>query len=315
MTLEETVSYLKSEIDMCLAPLVDRDYRLLEIPDYANIGDVLIFEGERTFLKTIPHRCLGMSTMFSFGRRLPDIRENELLIFSGGGYFGDLWPVGPRFQAKVLERYPRNPMLIFPQSVCFLKQSSLDAAIARYGAHKNLVICLRDRYSYEFVKRHFRNEARLVPDIAFYADISRWRSQNAAPKGTLLLKRCDKELKMSPALDAVSSRCDVDVLDWPTISSDSWLDELLVAMRRHPRRSVLFYDWTVKNLYRPFQMKAGVRFIERYSEVVSTRIHGGILAFLLGKKVEFLDNSYGKIRGLYETWLSGCDNVRLLDDE
>lgn len=313
MKSDAKIAELRATLERDLAPLIDCDYRLLEMPDYANIGDVLIFQGEQAFLDKLPFRCREMATMFSFGRRLPEIPESDLLIFSGGGYFGDLWPVGPAFQAKVLERYPRNPMLILPQSVCFRSQEALDSAVKRYGAHSNLTICLRDRPSYEFVRRHFRNEARLLPDMAFYADVGAWRSQKGPGAGTLLIRRGDLELKPSARLETLAAQPDVDVRDWPTIAANDRIEHWMQAMRRHPRRSNLVYDLFVRTIYRRHQLRLGVRFLEPYAHVCSTRLHGGVMALLMGKKVTFFDNSYGKIRGLAETWLGDCDDVEMAE--
>ena len=49
-----------------------------------------------------------------------------------------------------------------------------------------------------------------------------------------------------------------------------------------------------------------------YKTIYTTRLHAAILGVLLGKKVVFMDNSYGKNRGFYETWLKDCDAVKMM---
>ena len=209
----QKIDELRRLIESRLTPLIHGDYRLLEIPDYSNVGDMLIFQGELAFLKTVRYKCLEMASMRSFAYRLPRISTKELLVFSGGGYFGNLWQSGFAFQRKMLLAYPNNPMIIFPQSVCFTDESVLRDAVIRYGEHKNLTICLRDMASYEFVKKHFTNDCVLVPDMAFYADINRYigASKEQSSK-SLLLKRNDKEFVQNTALESISSRLDVDVM-------------------------------------------------------------------------------------------------------
>lgn len=51
MTVSEKISQLKSIIDKQLSPLIDANYILLDVPYYTNIGDTLIWEGTREFLK------------------------------------------------------------------------------------------------------------------------------------------------------------------------------------------------------------------------------------------------------------------------
>src|SRR5262249_47886968 len=40
--------------------------------------------------------------------------------------------------------------------------------------------------------------------------------------------------------------------------------------------------------------------------VVTDRLHGHVLCLVLGVPHVLLDNSYGKVRGFYETWTAGC---------
>lgn len=303
---------LKSQIKDVLGYLVDRDYRLLEIPDYPNVGDVLIFQGEMDFLKTIPHRCKEMATMKSFSLRLPDIQEDELLIFSGGGYFGDLWPAGPTFQRLILEKYPNNPMLIFPQSVCFKDPVKLNDAVSRYGKHKNLSVCLRDRQSYDFFRAHFPNNAYLVPDMAFYADLDSLRGADVSCCGKLLLYRQDKEANMCPALQNLLDEGDYFVRDWPSLDRRSLVEKIKSRIKNTNAFCGKMYDWGVKNIYRKYILRSGINFIDHYEEVASTRLHGCVLALLLGKKTKAIDNSYGKVHALIDTWLANCDDIEKL---
>lgn len=309
----QKIDELKRLIESSLTPLIQGDYRLLEIPDYSNVGDMLIFQGELAFLKTVRHKCLEMASMRSFAYRLPRISTTELLVFRGGGYFGNLWQSGFAFQRKMLSAYPNNPMVIFPQSVHFTDEAVLRDAVVRYGEHRNLTLCLRDMESYEFVKKHFKNNCVLVPDMAFYADIKQYIGANKvqSPK-SLLLKRDDKEFVQNTILESIASRLDVDVMDWPAMSEP--ISQIELFMRRigsHPEIFSLFSDWFVKAIYRPYILRSGVRFLQQYSHIYSTRLHGCILGFLLGKRVSAFDNSYGKISSLIRTWLSDCDNVEL----
>ena len=313
MKVNDKIFALKSKISAALTPIVDRPYRLLEIPDYRNIGDILIFEGELAFLRTVRHRCLEMATMRSFAYRLPKISKDELLIFRGGGYFGDMWPSGWAFQRKVLENYPDNPMIMFPQSTCFVSEKSLRDAVKRYGAHKNLTLCLRDKASYELVKNNFPNKSLLVPDMAFFADIDRFRSANRDCKSTLLMKRTDKEYKHNCRIDELLSAGDVDVADWGSVNEcGNQIEGMMQRLRCRPRRCSRIYDLFTRYVYRPYQLKLGVRLLDQYKHIYSTRLHGCLMALMLGKKVSILDNSYGKISSLYNTWLSDCDNIELI---
>ncbi|MBQ7177108.1 MAG: polysaccharide pyruvyl transferase family protein [Victivallales bacterium] len=304
---------LRGIIDAVLRPLIGRDYRLLEVPDYANPGDMLIFQGEMEFLKTLKVRCLEMSTMSSFASRSPTIMSDELLIFSGGGYFGDLYPRGPQFQRTVLQRYPDNPALILPQSTWFTDEHKLADAVRFYGARTNLSICLRDRQSYDFVRKHFPNPTFLVPDMAFFADLSEFREAQveSCTERTLLLARRDGELRESPTLTRFREDPRVDVFDWPSLVTPSSAQMFMQLLRRHPGRFGKLIDWYARHGFRKSLLRRALGLLAPYETVASTRLHGAILSLLLGKKVIMLDNSYGKNRSLYETWLWDCDTIRM----
>ena len=59
----------------------------------------------------------------------------------------------------------------------------------------------------------------------------------------------------------------------------------------------------IRNVDSCFNYRSG------YKNIYTTRLHGLILAALLGKETYFLDNSYGKVSAVYDTWLKDVDNV------
>lgn len=314
MDAELRISELRQEAACALRPLFDRDFRLLEVPDYPNPGDMLIFQGETEFFKTLPVRCLEKATMSSFAARNPKIGKDDLLVFSGGGYFGDLWPRGPKFQKMVLERYPDNPMVVLPQSVCFRSRESLEEAVARYGRHRNLSICLRDRQSFELVKKHFANPAYLVPDMAFFADLSGFEDARPVPVPgkKLLLARTDKEFADSPALKPLESDPEIDKADWPTLEKDIPEFKTMKRLRRHARILGKLADSYARGPFRKAVVRSALGLLSPYETVFTTRLHGGIFAILTGKKAVFADNSYGKISSLFDTWLRNCDQASMI---
>lgn len=309
MHFDEIRQNLMRKIEAELLPLIDRDYRLLEIPDYPNVGDVLIFQGELAFLRKVPFRCVEMATMRSFANRLPRIAEDELLIFSGGGYFGDLWPAGPAFQRIVLQKYPKNPMLILPQSVRFDDSSKLLEAVKLYGSHENLSICLRDKDSYNFIRENFPNKAYLVPDMAFFAKVNGSKKCVGHCDRKLLILRNDKELLAGPALAALQDNDNCDVRDWPTMENTGCIEWLMTFVKQRPSLCGRCYDAFVRYCYRAHVLASGVRLVNQYDQIISTRLHGCVLALLLQKRVQALDNSYGKIYALIDTWLQDCEEI------
>lgn len=71
---------------------------------------------------------------------------------------------------------------------------------------------------------------------------------------------------------------------------------------KFPKKLNLVIDWFVQNYYQPLTIQYGVEFINRYDVIYATRLHAAILGYLLGKEVHVIDNSYGKISSLFDTW-------------
>ena len=71
-----------------LRELVQNDYILLDLPYFANVGDVLIWQSALDLLAELPFKCLYSSSIESY--RKPKIGENVVILFMGGGNFGDL---------------------------------------------------------------------------------------------------------------------------------------------------------------------------------------------------------------------------------
>ena len=62
MTCEEKIWELRQIIEEQLTPLINNDYVLYDLPYYSNIGDLLIWEGELSFLKVCICACLCAHT-------------------------------------------------------------------------------------------------------------------------------------------------------------------------------------------------------------------------------------------------------------
>jgi exopolysaccharide biosynthesis predicted pyruvyltransferase EpsI len=58
-----------------------------------------------------------------------------------------------------------------------------------------------------------------------------------------------------------------------------------------------------------------MRFVDRFEGVRTNRLHIGIMSAMLGKQVQLLDNSYGKVRDVFNHSLRDrFANVQWLDD-
>ena len=305
MDTESKIQVLRAAIDTALAPLITNDYWLLEVPYYPNIGDTLIWQGEVDFLRQFNVQCKGM---YSYNTPIDyPVEPSDIILLQGGGNFGDVWELPQNFRQQVIERFPDNKIILFPQTVYFQEEANISRCAELYNAHPNVTICARDKASYALLQKYFTNPICLVPDMAFYIDMSRWQP-SPITKDKLLLKRTDVEYKSNPILQQLEQEPGMDVSDWVTYERSNIRKRTL---RRIKKVLPFLYDWYAQKRFLPYQIALGVQQLSRYDRIYSTRLHAAILSILLRKtdKLTFFDNSYGKNKQFYATWLSDLDGL------
>lgn len=311
------ITTLREKIQNALTPLINHDFVYLDLPYHGNIGDTLIWEGTRDFLKTLPYKCLYYSNKDSFRFRV--LPKDVVILLHGGGNFGDLYRLHSEFRKKIIGLYPENQIIILPQTVYYENMDLLDEDVAFYDKHSNVTICARDQYSYEFLSQHFRNTILLVPDMAFFLDLSKYKIPVEESR-VLYLKRTDKELATD--YDANIPK-NAETHDWPTYEKHfKEFDRIerfayrvcrVMKMIGFPEKmQIRIEDWKRNYYYRRSYVQLGVSFLASYHTIYTTRLHVLILGVLLNKKIYLINNSSGKVVNFYNTWLDALEQVHKL---
>ena len=98
---------------------------------------------------------------------------------------------------------PNNKIIFLPQTVWFEHEENMKKCAEILSRHKNLVICARDKVSYEILKKNFSNEILLVPDMALTA-----AEYFAVDKNEKVLVLLTDMTLYADALSIVSNRMD-----------------------------------------------------------------------------------------------------------
>lgn len=317
LDMEKKIEILRQLLEEKLLPLITSDYVFLDLPYHPNVGDTLIAYAAKRFLLNTPYHCLYWSSGYSFDNRT--ISPNTLIIFNGGGNFGDLWKNFSIFRNKIIKEHPYNRFLILPQSVCYCDKKNLIEDVEVYSkCGARITICARDKESYNFLKSNFlRNNVLLVPDMAFYTDTKLLKSKAGSGRA-LFLRRRDAEYVSNDKYDIVPDYAEIH--DWPTMERFiriHWKYLRLIELRRgwtwYPNLFLHIEDVIWQKIILPYYLRNGINFVNRYDVIYTTRLHVAILGVLLKKKVFFFDNSYGKNSALYKTWLHGLPNIKLIN--
>lgn len=319
MIYSDKTKQLRSITNEQLLSLINSDYAYLELPYYENIGDTLIWEGTRIFLKQIKYKCLYSASSTTFYHH--KISQNTTILLQGGGNFGDLWEVPHSFRKEIIEHYRNNKVIIFPQTVWYENQENIKTDKIFFAKYPNVTMCARDNISFKFMQEHFpNNKVLLVPDMAFFIDFDKFEKINTTKTGrTLYAKRIDKELKNDIWPSFIPPNAEIH--DWPTIEDKApkyaradhiveWLN--FFANTKDIKQVNRLIDLIRVHFYRPHYIKDCVKFINQYDTIYSTRLHIAIASAMMGKKVYLMDNSYGKNFSFYNTWLRDLDNTIIL---
>lgn len=313
---ERIVSFQKLICDR-LVPLINDDYVLLDIPNHCNIGDNLIWEGELQFLKeNVHHKCLYSANVFNWEEK--DIQKAPIILFHGGGNFGDLYRICQLHRLYITRKYHNKKIIVFPQTVWYNDFSLLKDDCDIFNAHPNIYICTRDQLSYDTLAQYISKEKLfLLPDMAFC--IKKLPLSNSLPGNKVLfMMRTDSEIDRN--LSVKKDGCEIK--DWPTYYNNRHIQFILnILKRKKVELSVIFqkipllcklvdpvYGLNCKN-NRSRYIKKGVRFFESYKKIYTTRLHGLILGILMNKEITIIDNKYNKCRNFYQTWLKSFESI------
>lgn len=268
----------------------------LDYPLHYNIGDVLIMLGAMKMLREEGVRIKLHSTYHSSSpAKLAGILgSDDLIIFHGGGNFGDIYPSFHNDRLEIVERFARNEILFFPQTVDFQDQAGLERTRVILSKADNVTLLVRDRQSLAVAEQICDNVA-LCADTAHYLSVPHHSTENDR---VLLFRRRDPEAATGE-----------QGFDWSEIVTGSdraiWvgLKVLARAARITPGTTLdrfIFDQWMGKSqtLFARACEKFG-----RYEFLDADRLHAVILATLLQMKMRSKDTRYGKIGRYREAWL------------
>lgn len=307
----ELINVLRANIITTLGPLFSKKCILLDAPYYHNIGDVLIWAGEKAFIEEIGSECIYTASYDTC--TYPEIDEDVTILFQGGGNIGDLYHVHPEFLLKIVKRYPRNRIIVCPQSVYYQDSGLEEKDLKELATHDDLYFCGRDTVTVDLLKKYIGDHALCLPDMAFcipLQDLNVFRRETTLSH--LYIERTDCE-KADIIIDA-----NVDKRDWPvfedSLRKSTFFNKILTRfckMNLTLLNSFLnsLWDHYAQTIFFKGMLREGVEFISPYKHVSTTRLHGCILAILLDKQITFIDNSYGKNRRFYETWLTKLETL------
>lgn len=270
--------------------------------DYGNLGDVAITYAQTQFLKDalpdfeiidvpISKTLEGISMIKKI------IKEEDIVTTVGGGNFGDLYDQIEFYRQLVVESFPNNKMVSFPQTIDFSEtekgKKALIQAKKSYSKHQNMTFIAREQLSFDLMKAAFpTNNVVLTPDIVMSLNKIK---PDFDRKGVVMCLRDDDEklltsLEKSKLLELVDYHFEIKS------NYDTHINRNNLSIEQ--RNTELEKIWTA---------------FKKAELVITDRLHGMIFCYITQTPCLVFQNNNHKVKGSYQ-WIKDKSNIKLIDE-
>ena len=318
-----------ARIDELLGSLLPHGRRvaLVNFPNHRNAGDPALWLGARAALDRIGAEVVYRASWASYDPvSLRRALGDGTILLQAGGNFGDLYP--GRQQAtreRILSELADVPTVQLPQSVHFEDPTNLERMRRLCDRHADLTLMVRDRASLDLVEAHFDVPTQLCPDLSMA--LGPLATPRRPSVDVVWLARNDPE-RRDEQPPVPSDSASIRIVDWlddlDHEPAAPLLDRVAAGVNRRllaryeagsplSRRTGRLDAATYDRLARRWVVR-GLHVLSEGRVVVTDRLHGHLLALLMGTPHVVLDNSIGKVGAYIATWTHSTTLTHPADD-
>lgn len=268
----------------------------VDYPMHLNCGDAALHLGLEAAAAEFGVPVVRVLDRDSY--RAHHLRPESLVLLEAGGTFGGLYPTHHALRLRVLQETRGRPLVQLPQSIEYVDEAHREELRRAVGEHGSFTLLVRDRRSHALAVRDFDCPVHLVPDLAFaLGQLSR-----PTPQVPLVVQaRTDRE----------SARSDrgVETFDWlqaPPRSASALMLRLARRVNAQQRRTgataLSRVNVAVSHRLAQANLDRAVALLGRGERVVTDRLHGHVLCTLLRIPHVAVNDKYGKVRALHDSW-------------
>lgn len=294
---------LKAGLNLIIYAINGRKNRfvLLDTPTHGNLGDHAIVMAEQQILKNMGNNYTeATANQINFHEKIfaRVTSSKSIILIPGGGFLGSMWPVEEERFRRILKAFKKNKIIVCPQTVTFdltteEGQRYFEESYSIYSSAKNLTMFVREKKSYEFMKKYMpKVNVVLAPDLVTYLDV---RLDAEKRKGILFCMRSDREKSIK----------DEDVNNIYELVKQTYSDQSIEYVDTVINKSVSVTEREseVRNILRKFK---------RAKLIVTDRLHGMVFAAITNTPCIAISNSNGKINGVYD-WIAENKYIIYID--
>jgi exopolysaccharide biosynthesis predicted pyruvyltransferase EpsI len=277
-------------------PLASQPWDLVDFPGHWNCGDSAIWLGQVRLAGDLGQDIRRVHDRRSFTPAA--LNRDTVIAYNGGGNWGGLYPSHHRLRLRVLEATRGRDFVQLPQSIEYVDDDHREALRRAVDDHGKVTLLVRDARSLSIAQRDYDCAVHLIPDVAF--TLGRLdRSPATAP--CVVQRRTDKE-----ATDAGVATESFDWLNPPQKSaSRRWhrLTERASGLqRRRPGRLTTALFSTTTSRLASANLQRAQELLSKGEVVMTDRLHGHVLCTLMRIPHVVVNDRFGKISALYNTW-------------
>lgn len=293
--------YLKKRLGKLKKAVAGGRIILLNVPSHGNLGDHLISLAEQKLVEDItgnkPILITSADLYYAIDIVKEHINDEDILLITGGGYLGSIWPVEEERINDLVLSLPKNKIIIMPQTIFYDSDDESQKLCIMsshiYNNHRDFILTVREQNSLNIAFQYLKlsqSRVRLLPDMALYLNYS---NTNKMRHGIILCMRNDKEKNDNSQLDDIVYS---SVRNYDCTYLDTQAGHSINQSLAKEEISQLICKFQAAEL------------------VITDRLHGMLYATICGTPVIALDNSSHKVKNVYDCWLKDFDFVRFVDN-
>lgn len=269
--------------------------------DYGNLGDHAIAEAIHIFVSMntdIELYEIPFCTERNYNSIIDSIiTKQDIIAIVGGGFFGSIWYGGQLRTNQILQRYPENRIIIFPQTM-FWEKGWETLRIESKNIFNNHIgkvfICARDEISYQEMKELF-NECEVIhaPDMVLSIDWSKYVSVQKRTNIGICLKNDAESILSDEKRDEIFNIG--TIFNEKVVSIDNELNRLIFEGERSDYLHKLLNQYASKRL------------------VITDRMHGMLFSYITKTPCIVMAGVTHKNIENYK-WIEKAEYIKVLSD-